>query len=166
MNIKTELLRETIADLICQNIDCCLDIDAESMTRKWIAEMLLKILMQLYKYRSCDDNNLAMLKKRHGFLFFVCKKQIYWVIGPPSAHLPWSAVFWRKLQMQLCAYPVGFLTPNCCKMHRTFILWQSLDFTGFVSRYLMTGQIQDNLCSSVEKRIYYLQPYCGGIVTK
>ena len=28
------------------------------------------------------------------------------VLGPPSAHLPGSAVFLRKLPMQLCAYPV------------------------------------------------------------
>ena len=31
------------------------------------------------------------------------------VIGPPSAHLPGSAVFLRKLPMQLCAYPVTTL---------------------------------------------------------
>ena len=49
--------------------------------------------------------------------------------------------FWRKLQMQLCAYPVALLMPNCCKMHRRFILWQSFDFTEFVGRHLMTRQI-------------------------
>ena len=30
------------------------------------------------------------------------------VLGPPSAHLPGSAVFLRKLPMQLSAYPVTF----------------------------------------------------------
>jgi len=39
-------------------------IDAENMNRKWIAEMLPKIPVQLYKYRSCSDNNLAMLKNK------------------------------------------------------------------------------------------------------
>ena len=28
------------------------------------------------------------------------------VLGPPSAHLPGSAVFLHKLPMQLCEYPV------------------------------------------------------------
>lgn len=39
------------------------EVDAESMTYKWFAEMLLKIPMWRYKYRSCNDNNLAMSKK-------------------------------------------------------------------------------------------------------
>ena len=47
--------------------------------------------------------------------------------------------FWRKLQMQLYAYPVIFLMPNCCKRHQRFILWQSLDFTEFVRSHLVTG---------------------------
>lgn len=40
------------------------EVDAESMTRKWFAKMLLKITMQLYKHRSSNDNNLAMLKNK------------------------------------------------------------------------------------------------------
>lgn len=38
--------------------------DAEKMTRKWIAEMLPKIPVRLYKYRSCNDNNIAILKNK------------------------------------------------------------------------------------------------------
>lgn len=34
------------------------------MTHKWIAEILPKILMWIYKYRFCNDNNLAMLKNK------------------------------------------------------------------------------------------------------
>ena len=40
------------------------DVDAEKMTRKWISEMLPKLPIKLYKYRSCSDNNLAVLKNK------------------------------------------------------------------------------------------------------
>ena len=40
------------------------DSDAERMTHKWISEMLPKIPLKLYKYRSCNNNNLAMLKNK------------------------------------------------------------------------------------------------------
>ena len=57
------------------------------------------------------------------------------VLGPPSAHLPGSAVFLRKLPMQLCAYPVtvSFVVSvwrpvggQICRKAA------SLDFAGFV----------------------------------
>lgn len=40
------------------------DVDSEKMTHKWISEMLPKIPIKLYKYRSCCDNNLAVLKNK------------------------------------------------------------------------------------------------------
>lgn len=49
------------------------DIDTENMTRKWIAEILLKILRWRYKCHSCNDNNLAM--PQNGMVFcFLCAK--------------------------------------------------------------------------------------------
>ena len=52
------------------------DIDAESMTYKWFAEMLLKIQRQFYQYRSCNDNNLAMFKNKSAWF---------------SCHITWNA---------------------------------------------------------------------------
>ena len=65
------------------------------MTCKWIMEMSPKIPMQLYKYCSCNDNNLAMRKKTNSQGLRRC----------PNVNAL-SVRFLRKLLMQLCAYPV------------------------------------------------------------
>ncbi|MBQ9757061.1 MAG: hypothetical protein IJW15_01430 [Clostridia bacterium] len=43
MNIKIELLRKTVADLICQNIDNWLEIDANSIVDTKATEILKEI---------------------------------------------------------------------------------------------------------------------------
>lgn len=59
---KLEFLKNSY--IYTRSTELLSDIDAESMTREWIAEMLPQIPVQLYKYRSCNDNNLAMLKNK------------------------------------------------------------------------------------------------------
>ena len=43
MNIKIELLRTTVADLICQNIDTWLEIDSNSIVDTKATEILKEI---------------------------------------------------------------------------------------------------------------------------
>ncbi len=59
MNIKTELLRATIADLICQNIDWCLDIDADSIADT----KAIKILEEIQKVIQNDADDFEKIEE-------------------------------------------------------------------------------------------------------
>lgn len=59
---KLEFLRSSY--IYTRATELLSDTDAKRIICKWITEMLPKIPVNLYKYRSCNDNNIAMLKNK------------------------------------------------------------------------------------------------------